>query len=358
MQVKLKKYFKYFLFIPLLVFCFAFKISKVNALVYKGIQSSNFTQNTYSGSLNNQEVGFALTFNNDIVNDNNYDIVGIKFLQLNFGIDNGFSLDNPGYYNNNGGYSFRCNSSSSNGYFCVDGDLYQIPPSSVRQNLLGDYIDYNVSFRAHSTNTNGKSIPCYFSNEMENVLLCPIENNIHKISFYISSKTKVYYSFTLDNSKYWLNYESSEMTIQQTQTNTNLQYIYQQQTQTQQYMQNDSVNGSATAFQSGIADLTNSFNSQLAGVNDLTQIVLLPISLFMDLSTDNCIPLHLQIPYVNMSVDLPCMKTIYTQYFGAFFTIFGSIMAGVYCYWVAIKTGSLIKDIVDCDNDRIEVVDL
>lgn len=359
MLIKLWKDFKKLLmFLPILCFIFLFKINNVSALVYKGIQSSNFTQNTYSGTLTNQEVGFALTFNNNIVNINNYDIVGIKFLQLNFKIENDLTWDNlPDYY----GYTFSCtrDSGGSDGdNYCSQANLSSNAPSNYPTYVYGSLDDYNISFRAHSTNSNGKSIPCYFSNEMENVLLCPIENDITKISFYISSKTKVNYNFTLDNSKYWLNYESTEIV-------NGLTNVQQAQVQTATYIQNfnnyvsnTDTTQSNTNSTTALNGISSDFQQHLSGMNELTQFVFLPITFITSMIDSTCQPLIWDIPLVNTRVVVPCLSTIYSGYFGGIVGLFATVMSALLTYRCVMKLLATIKGLLDAEDDKIEVIDL
>ena len=64
------------------------------------------------------------------------------------------------------------------------------------------------------------------------------------------------------------------------------------------------------------------------------------------------------LPYVNKTLDLPCMSSIYSQYFGSFFTLYQTITFGIIAYWVCVRIFNLVKDFKNPDHDEIEVLDL
>lgn len=348
MLVKYWKNFKWFLFIPLIAFVFVFKISNVNAYVYKDSVYGEYTisgDSTQGTVTNGNSKVIKWAYNNPNFNMN-YDFLVMKFGTFSFvkNFDSGnYCIQwSPGTSNNTcpGGGCYTCTS-----HYGSEGQGYGEEGTLV----LDAQIHYSV-------NNHDIPVPCILDTGIDNVFYCPLMADKGQPTWFQfeiknGGYNSINYKVGLNGYKYYYNDPLTEINIQQTQTNTNLQYIYQ-------YQQNDSVSGSTTQATSDFSDLAQSFNSELAGVNDLSQLVLLPISLFMDLSTDNCQPLHLVVPFVNTSVDLPCMKTIFNSYFYGFYTIFTTIMSAIICYWVAIKTGSLIKDIVDCDNDRIEVIEL
>ena len=72
----------------------------------------------------------------------------------------------------------------------------------------------------------------------------------------------------------------------------------------------------------------------------------------------NCTPISLTLPYVNREISLPCMTSIYQTHFGLIFSLFQTIMLGLFGYYAAVKVYGNIKQMKDPEDDRIEVVKL
>jgi len=72
----------------------------------------------------------------------------------------------------------------------------------------------------------------------------------------------------------------------------------------------------------------------------------------------NCTPISLTLPYVNRQIILPCMTSIYQTHFGLIFSLFQTIMLGLFGYYAAVKVYGNIKQMKDPEDDRIEVVKL
>lgn len=342
-----KKIFnKLFFVLFFIIFCFTFKIYNASALVYKESFDINHTiqSGNQSGTLTD---GNSNTITYNLVNftqDDDYDYIVFKF--------GTYSMS---YQEQMGTYCTKWNS-TSNGYECA---------SFIGSNGVSIGYTGSIYTTAALYYPNGNYYsPCSMNSDLNNdyFWVCSlVEGHGSPTQFNFAIRNNgnraLYYNVNLNVVKYYYNNDNTELILNQSITNTNLQHIYTQQQQQNQYI-TQSENGSTTDYQNGVSSLTQSINSQIQSVNDLTQIVLMPVTLFMNLSTDTCTPLHLQVPFVNYSFDLPCMKAIYTQYFGGFYAIFASVLSAITCYWISIRSASLIKDILDCDNDRIEVVDL
>lgn len=119
---------------------------------------------------------------------------------------------------------------------------------------------------------------------------------------------------------------------------------------------NDSINNSDSS------DATNSAGNFFSGFETdtfgLTSIITAPLDLIGSITSSSCSPLPLTIPYVNKSFNLPCMTTIYENYFGDFLTIYQTITFGIVAYWVCVRIFNLVKDFKNPDHDEIEVLDL
>lgn len=105
---------------------------------------------------------------------------------------------------------------------------------------------------------------------------------------------------------------------------------------------------SASGFFSG-------FESDDYGLSD---IIIMPLDFIKGLSSSKCSNLHLPLPLVNKTVELPCMTSIYSQYFGPFLTLYQTISTGIIAYWCCVNILKLVQGFKNPDSDEIEVMDL
>lgn len=104
------------------------------------------------------------------------------------------------------------------------------------------------------------------------------------------------------------------------------------------------------------ADFINDFDTNTFG---LTSIITAPLNLIQSLTSSSCSDLQLPLPYLdNKYLILPCMTTIYSTHFGAFFSIYQTITYGIIAYWVCVRIFNQVKDFKNPEHDEIEVVDL
>jgi len=82
------------------------------------------------------------------------------------------------------------------------------------------------------------------------------------------------------------------------------------------------------------------------------------LSLISKITSSSCSPLVLPLPYIDKELTLPCMGTIYSNYFGSFLSIYQVITFGIVSYWVLVRIFNLVKDFKNPDHDEIEVLDL
>ncbi len=107
---------------------------------------------------------------------------------------------------------------------------------------------------------------------------------------------------------------------------------------------------------SDASDFITNFNTNTFG---LTSIVTAPLTLIQSLTSSACTDLELPLPFLNnKKLTLPCMTTIYSTYFGSFFTIYQTITYGIIAYWVIVRIFNQVKDFKNPEHDEIEVVDL
>lgn len=90
----------------------------------------------------------------------------------------------------------------------------------------------------------------------------------------------------------------------------------------------------------------------------LTGVVTAPLELIKSLTTASCSPLTFELPIVHNVVTLPCMSSIYKQYFGVFFTLWQMITTGMISYTVLLNMYSQVRKLQNPNNDKIEVINL
>lgn len=148
-----------------------------------------------------------------------------------------------------------------------------------------------------------------------------------------------------------------------------------------QYTPRDSVAGSLDGIREEqektnekLDDLNESItDSDISGASDsaggfftdfkdddygLSDIVTLPLTFIQGLANASCSELSLPLPFVDEDVELPCMSSIYENYFGPFLTIYQIITFGIVGYWVCVNTLRLVNNFKNPDNDEVEVLDL
>lgn len=131
--------------------------------------------------------------------------------------------------------------------------------------------------------------------------------------------------------------------------------------QTAQQQQNhdelmDNLNDDDTSQSTNSA--SNFFSNFNTNTHGLTGIITAPLSAIQSLTSSTCTPLVIPLPFVNENLTLPCMRSIYTQYFGGFMQLYDIITLGIISYWVMVRIFGLVKDFKNPEHDEIEVVDL
>lgn len=120
-------------------------------------------------------------------------------------------------------------------------------------------------------------------------------------------------------------------------------------------LNNNITNSDSSEATNSASGFFEDFNTDTFG---LTSIITAPLNLINNLTSSSCSPLTLEIPFVNKTMQLPCMSTIYSRYFGAFLSIYQIITFGFTSYWVCVRVFALVKDFKNPDHDEIEVMDL
>lgn len=156
-----------------------------------------------------------------------------------------------------------------------------------------------------------------------------------------SISTRYYYDFPINQ----------QIVTEQQQTNEKLDKTNENLDKLNENITNDDTtesNENASNFFSGV----ESNNHGLSGL--ITQ----PLNFLRSLTGTTCQPLQFELPFVQKQVSLPCMKGIYQEYFGVFFTLYQMLTTGIIAYSVGIRLLGRIKGLQDPQNDRIEVFNL
>lgn len=120
---------------------------------------------------------------------------------------------------------------------------------------------------------------------------------------------------------------------------------------------NDNINDDDTT--GAINEASDFFSSFTTNTFGLTSIITAPLNLIRSVLSSTCTTLQLPLPYLdNKKLELPCMSTIYSQFFGSFFTIYQTITYGIIAYWVCVRIFNQVKDFKNPEHDEIEVMDL
>lgn len=90
----------------------------------------------------------------------------------------------------------------------------------------------------------------------------------------------------------------------------------------------------------------------------LTSVITAPLELINSITSNSCSSINLPIPFVNKTLTLPCMNSIYNHHFSSVFTLYQTITFGITAYWVCVRIFNLVKDFKNPDHDEIEVMEL
>ena len=142
--------------------------------------------------------------------------------------------------------------------------------------------------------------------------------------------------------------------------NSNTNRIIDSQNQTKQSIDetNNILNDSdISQSQQQANSFFNNFENEDFG---LSGVITAPLEFIKSLSSSTCSPLQLTIPFVpgNNTIDLPCMTTIYSQYFGSILTIYQTLTFGLIAYYVVLDIFRMVQGFKNPNSDKIEVVDL
>lgn len=121
--------------------------------------------------------------------------------------------------------------------------------------------------------------------------------------------------------------------------------------QTNDILKDDNIDGSKDVAKG----FFNSFESSNFGLSD---VITMPLTFIKGLSNASCYSLDLPFPFVEQNVQIPCMTSIYENYFGSFLTLYQTITTGFIAYWVCVNIYRLVKNFKNPDDDKVEVMEL
>lgn len=142
------------------------------------------------------------------------------------------------------------------------------------------------------------------------------------------------------------------------QTNDKIDSLNQTQQETNNQLNdlNNNINNDNTDEATNEAsEFFSTFQTDTFG---LTSIITAPLTLIQSITSTTCSPLGLPLPYVDETLNLPCLSSIYEEHFGVFLDIYQTITFGIVAYWVCVRIFNLVKDFKNPEHDEIEVLDL
>ena len=133
--------------------------------------------------------------------------------------------------------------------------------------------------------------------------------------------------------------------------NNNTQAIVDSQQDIKNTLNDSNVNNATN-------DASSFFGNFSSNGHGLSGIITAPLRLINSLTTATCNPLEFNLPIVGNHVVLPCMRPIYENYFGIFFSLWQLITTGLISYNVCINLYGKVRNLQNPNNDRIEVLNL
>ena len=186
-----------------------------------------------------------------------------------------------------------------------------------------------------------------------NFIVCPLPPNKNITGLYINYDSG---NSIPQDSYFELSFYIGEyVSIYDTDTQA-LQGAINNQTQQQQQQHQEMLNDTTTDAEDEAADFFSDFD--VPDVGGLSAIITAPLNTIQGLLNNSCTSLVLPLPFVNQNLTLPCLNSIYSQYFGAFFSLYQTIMLAIISYRCIRSVFFDIKGFTDPNDGRIEVMDL
>lgn len=136
---------------------------------------------------------------------------------------------------------------------------------------------------------------------------------------------------------------------------SSLQSSIDKNTETQEEIKDKITDSDTSSSQDTAGSFFDDFKSDDYGLSD---IITMPLTFIKGLSNASCYSLDLPLPFVEQNVQIPCMTSIYENYFGSFLTLYQTITTGFIAYWVCVNIYRLVKNFKNPDDDKVEVMEL
>lgn len=208
-----------------------------------------------------------------------------------------------------------------------------------------------------SSNKNGNSnISCWFnipSNQLQGQFIGTKDKLNANIGIFAKTNN-LSYSVSSDPNTSILN----NLVGEQKQTNQKLDELKEEtkkQTE-EQKKTNDLLESTDTSDAQNKG--SNFFKNYSSNSHGLSGIITAPLKFLQGLTGAKCSPLKFQLPFVKEEVELRCMKSIYQEHFGVFYTLWQTITTGLIAYTVCLNFYKKIRDLQNPNNDKIEVLNL
>lgn len=254
-------------------------------------------------------------------------------------------------------------------YFPIKFDL---PNTDIMTQFstTNDYIiksnEVTLSVQLNFDNT---SSHCFFHETTNNyfIVQCPILQNgnyiksldiFYETHFYNPPQLSQVFSITIYRN---INYSTSDSVSIQNSINQQTQVIEQQNEKLDDVNQsiqdtNDTLNNEDTqGAQDSASGFFDNFSTETFG---LTSIITAPLNAINSIINSSCSNLVLPLPFVEKNLTLPCMTSIYSNYFKGFFDLYQIITTGLISYYIIVRIFNLVKDFKNPEHDEIEVMDL
>lgn len=215
-----------------------------------------------------------------------------------------------------------------------------IPPGGADGYNYLYHITFDYYQQINTINSNSANMSCWFEVNPSNALVGQIVYGIDVYSYFWYRNVSLKYSVSTDPNTEILGDISSSID----KTNDKLDDLNNNIT-------DDNVSGASDSA----SGFFNDFEDNDYGLSD---IITIPLSTIKTITNNSCTVLTLNIPFVNKTLTLPCMTTIYEEYFGNFLTIYQTISFGIISYWICVQIYAMVKGFKNPDKDEIEVLDL
>lgn len=287
-----------------------------------------------------------------VFNNISSDVTQADYIEIPFSITQPYTVEST-----NTNYEVYCHEWTCTSIDDSDGldTCVEWSCTDTRRSGFTNYEQYdseikNMNFTISMEFTNNTFSYCEINN---NMIICPNNKRtptkfILQSNFRTTKSTSVNFVMNRAFNLY------RKLNIQDA-INNNTQAITNQTQQDQQQHQ-EMMDSNTTEAEDEATSFFEDFDAP--DIGGLSGVITAPLSTIQSLLNSTCTNLTLPLPFVNENITLPCMSTIYSEHFGAFFTIYQTIILAIICYRCIRSIFFDIQGFTDPNDDRIEVMDL